>query len=81
MAAKRGTSAKKPKPKAGVVDIELTPEQREQIKRQTKGKVDISTLRLRPELNLRLNELTTVLGVGSRISQVVANGSDGTWWV
>ena len=81
MAAKRGTSAKKPKPKAGVVDIELTPEQREQIKRQTKGKVDISTLRMRPELNLRLNELTTVLGVGGRISQPVANGSDGTWWV
>lgn len=81
MATKRATSAKKPKPKAGVIDIELTPEQREQIKRQSKGKVDVSTLRLRPELNLRLNELTTVLGVGTRISQAVANGSDGTWWV
>ncbi len=80
MGAKRATSAKKPKPEAGVIDIELTPEQREQIKRQSKGKVDISTLRLRPELNLRLSELTTVLGSGARVNQSVANGSDGTWW-
>ena len=80
MATKRTTSTKKPKPEAGVIDIELTPEQREQIKRQSKGKLDLTTLRLRPGLNLRLQELTTVLGAGERIRQTVANGSDGTWW-
>jgi hypothetical protein len=80
MATKRTTSTKKPKPEAGVIDIELTPEQRELIKQQSKGKLDISTLRLRPELNLRLQELTTVLGAGARIRQSVLNGAGGLWW-
>ena len=80
MATKKAAS-KKPKPEAGVIDIELTAEQREYIKKQSKGKLDLTTLRLRPDLNLRLHELTTVLGVGRRIRQSVANGSDGTWWV
>jgi hypothetical protein len=80
MATKRTTATKKPKPEAGVIDIELTPEQREHIKRQSKGKVDISMLRLRPDLNLRLQELTTVLGGGERVSQGVLNGAGGLWW-
>ena len=80
MATKRATSTKKPKPEAGVIDIELTPEQRELIKRQSNGKVDITTLRLRPDLNLRLQELTTVLGAGARVSQGVLNGAGGLWW-
>lgn len=80
MAKKRTTSTKKPKPEAGVIDIELTPEQREQIKRQSKGKLDISTLRLRPDLNLRLQELATVLGGGARIRQEILNGAGGLWW-
>lgn len=82
-AKKKATSTKKAKLKAekGVIDIELTPEQQELIKRQTNGAVDITTLRLRPDLNLRLQELTTVLGAGDRIPQSVANGSGGTWWV
>ena len=75
-------ATKKPKPEPGVIDIELTPEQREQIKRQSKGKLDITTLRLRPDLNLRLQELTTVLGgqARSRLSQGVLNGAGGLWW-
>ena len=80
MATKRTTSTKKPKPEAGVIDIELTPEQREQIKRQSKGKLDISTLRLRPDLNLRLQELGAVIGGGERIRQGVLNGAGGLWW-
>jgi hypothetical protein len=80
MATKRTTSTKKPKPEAGVIDIELTPEQRAQIKRQSKGKLDISTLRLRPDLNLRLQELTTVLGGGAKVQQGVLNGAGGLWW-
>jgi len=80
MAAKRATSTKKPKPEAGVIDIELTPEQREQIKRQSKGKLDIATLRLRPDLNLRLQELGTVLGDAARIRQSVLNGAGGLYW-
>lgn len=80
MATSRSTAPKKPKPEPGVIDIELTPEQRESIKRQSKGKVDISTLRLRPDLNLRLQELTTVLGAGTRVKQTVLNGAGGLWW-
>ena len=79
MATKKAAS-KKPKPEAGVIDIELTPEQRAQIKRQSKGKVDISTLRLRPDLNLRLQELGIVIGGGERIRQGVLNGAGGLWW-
>jgi hypothetical protein len=80
MARKRMTSTRKPKPEAGVIDIALTPEQREHIKRQSKGKLDISTLRMRPDLNLRLRELTTVLGGGARIRQEILNGAGGVWW-
>jgi hypothetical protein len=80
MATKRTTSTKKLKPEAGVIDIELTPEQREHIKRQSKGKLDISTLRLRPDLNLRLQELTTLLGGKAKIQQGVLNGAGGLWW-
>ena len=83
MATKRTTSTKKPKPEAGVIDIELTPEQRDLIKRQSKGKLDISTLRLRPDLNLRLQELTTLLGGEAfrlRVQQGVLNGAGGLWW-
>ena len=80
MAKKRRASTRKPKPQAGVIDIELTPEQREHIKRQSKGKLDISTLRLRPDLNLRLHALTNVLGGGARIRQAVLNGAGGLWW-
>jgi hypothetical protein len=63
-----------------VIDIQLTPEQREQIKKQSKGKIDIATLRLRPELNLRLQELSTSLGGGARVAQSVLNGAGGLWW-
>lgn len=80
MAAKKKPSTKKPKPEKGVIDIELTPEQRELIQRQSNGTLDLTTLRLRPDLNLRLQELTTVLGASAIIRQSVANGSDGTWW-
>lgn len=84
MAAKKAAATKKPKAEAGVIDIELTPEQRDLIKKQSKGKLDISTLRLRPELNLRLQELTTVLGGGAearaRVAQGVLNGAGGLWW-
>lgn len=80
MPAKRMPSVKKPKPEPGVIDIELTPEQRELIKRQSKGKLDISTLRLRPDLNLRLQELGTTLGGGARFAQSVLNGAGGLWW-
>ena len=79
MATKRATS-KKPKPEACVIDVELTPEQREQIKRQSKGKLDISTLRLRPELNLRLQELTTVINARPNLRQGVLNGAGGLYW-
>ena len=84
MATKRATSTKKPAPEAGVIDIELTPEQQELIKKQSKGKLDITTLRLRPDLNLRLQELATVLGGGEaarlRVQQGVLNGAGGLWW-
>jgi hypothetical protein len=63
-----------------VIDIQLTPEQTEQIKRQSKGKLDVTTLRLRPELNLRLQELSTTIGAGARIKQSVLNGAGGQWW-
>jgi len=81
MAAK----SKAPKAEAGVIDIQLTPEQSAQIKKETKGKVDITTLRLRPELNLRLQDLTAVLGGGgadarARFAQSVLNGAGGLWW-
>lgn len=79
MAAKK-TSSKAPKKEAGVIDIALTPEQQEQIKRESKGKVDISTIRLRPDLNLRLQELSTALGGGLRVRQTVLNGQGGLWW-
>jgi len=81
MATKRTTSTKKPKPEAGVIDIELTPEQREHIKRQSKGKLDISTLRLRPALNLRMQELAAVVGDGARVRQTILNGAGGQYWV
>jgi hypothetical protein len=82
MATKRAASKapKPPKPEPGVIDIQLTPEQTEQIKRQSKGKLDITTLRLRPELNLRLQDLSTTLGAGARIKQSVLNGAGGQWW-
>jgi hypothetical protein len=80
MATKRTTSTRKPKPEAGVIDIELTPEQRADIKRQSKGKLNISTLRLRPDLNLRLHELRAVFGRGARIRQEILNGAGGLWW-
>lgn len=82
MAAKRTTATKKPKAEAGVIDIELTDEQRELIKKQSKGKLDISTLRLRPELNLRLQDLTAVIGGAdrARFAQGVLNGAGGLWW-
>jgi len=77
--ATRKAASKAAKPEPGVIDIELTPEQREQIKRETKGKLDLSTLRLRPDLNLRLQELTTVLS-RSRVQQGVLNGEGGLYW-
>ncbi|PYQ30348.1 MAG: hypothetical protein DMF56_05910 [Acidobacteria bacterium] len=82
MATKRAAS-KAPKAEPGVIDIQLTPEQAAQIKRETKGKVDITALRLRPDLNLRLQELTTVLGgadARARFAQSVLNGAGGLWW-
>lgn len=82
MATKK--ASKPPKAEAGVIDIQLTPEQSDQIKRQSGGKLDIATLRLRPELNLRLQELSTTLsarvGAGLRIRQTIANGG-GSYWV
>jgi hypothetical protein len=80
MATKKKAATKKPKAEKGVIDLELTPEQRELIQRQSNGALDLTTLRLRPDLNLRLAELTTVLGASAIIRQSVANGSDGTWW-
>jgi hypothetical protein len=77
MAAKK---TKAPKPEPGVIDIQLTDEQREQIKRASKGKLDLTTLRLRPDLNLRLQELGTVIGAGAKVSQGVLNGAGGLWW-
>jgi len=79
MATKKAPS-KAMKQEPGVIDIELTPEQREKIKRASKGTLDITTLRLRPDLNLRLQELTTVLGAGERIRQLVLNGQGGLYW-
>ena len=79
MATKKA-AYKAPKAEPGVIDIQLTPEQREQIKKQSKGKIDIATLRLRPELNLRLQELSTSLGGGARVAQSVLNGAGGLWW-
>ena len=73
-------ATKKPKPEAGVIDIELTAEQREYIKKQSKGKLDLTTLRLRPDLNLRLQELGVAIGGGERIRQGVLNGAGGLWW-
>ncbi|HYC92359.1 MAG TPA: hypothetical protein VEO54_24330 [Thermoanaerobaculia bacterium] len=80
MGAKKKPATKKPKAEKGVIDIELTPEQQELIQRQSNGALNLTTLRLRPDLNLRLQELTTVLGASSITKQSVANGSDGTWW-
>src|SRR5262249_12309765 len=71
---RRAMATKEP----GVIDIELTPEQRAQTKRETNGKLDLSTLRLRPDLNLRLQELTNVVGL--RTSQGVLNGAGGLYW-
>jgi hypothetical protein len=76
MATKKASS--KATKETGVIDIELTPEQRAQIKRESKGKLDISTLRLRPDLNLRLNELTNVVRL--RTAQGVLNGAGGLYW-
>jgi hypothetical protein len=77
MATKKASS-KAAKADAGVIDIQLTAEQRAQIKRESGGKLDISTLRLRPDLNLRLNELTNVVAL--RSSQGVLNGAGGLYW-
>lgn len=79
MATKR-TVSRTPKSESGVIDIELTPEQREQIKRRSKGGLHIAVLRLRPELNLRLRELTGALGVDPKLLQGIAN-SGGQYWV
>jgi hypothetical protein len=78
--SKASKASRAPKAEPGVIDIQLTPEQIEQIRRQSKGELDLTTLRLRPELNLRLQELNTVLGAGARIRQTVANGAGGLWW-
>ena len=80
MAAKKSASKKKPKAEKGVIDIELTAEQQESIRRQSNGAMAISTIRLRPDLNLRLAELTNVIRSSADVKQTVANGSDGTWW-
>lgn len=84
MATKKASSkasSKAPKKEAGVIDIQLTPEQREQIKRESKGQLDLSTLRLRPDLNLRLQELGTAIGGDrARVAQGVLNGAGGLWW-
>ena len=77
MAAKRSTS-KAAAQEPGVITVELTPEQQAQIQLQSKGKVKITTLKLRPDLNLRLEELTEALGVGKKIKQKVAMGP--TYW-
>jgi len=79
MATKRSKS-KVAEQEPGVITIELTPEQQEQIRRQSKGNLKIGTLKLRPGLNLRLQELTTTLGAGLKIRQTIANGPD-TYWV
>jgi len=80
--ATKKAAAKAPKAEPGVIDIQLTPEQTAQLEQQSGGKLsDITTLRLRPELNLRLQELSTALGAGERIRQSVANGGGGLWWV
>src|SRR3954469_328558 len=78
--ATKTAAPKAPKREPGVIDIQLTAEQREQLKRQSKGTLDISALRLRPELNLRLYELSVVLGAGLKIRQGIANGG-GSYWV
>jgi hypothetical protein len=77
MATKRSTS-KPAEQEPDVITVELTPEQQALIQRQSKGKVKISTLKLRPDLNLRLQELTIALGVGMKIKQKVAMGP--TYW-
>ena len=77
MATKKAKS-KAAKAEPGVINIELTPEQRAQIKRESGGKLDVSTLRLRPDLNLRLNELTNVVSL--RSAQGVLNGAGGLYW-
>ena len=79
MATKSGAS-KAPKPEPGVIDIKLTPEQSELIKRQSKGKIDVAMFRLRPELNLRLQDLTRVIDAKLKPAQSIANGG-GTYWV
>ena len=80
MAAKKSAAKKRAKREKGVVDIELTAEQQESIRDQTGGALDISTIRLRPDLNLRLAELANDIRSSADTKQNVANGSDGTWW-
>lgn len=79
MATKK-TSSKALKAEPGVIDIELTPEQQEQIKRASKGKLDLTTIRLRPDLNLRLRELGNTIGDARLVAQGVLNGAGGLYW-
>lgn len=78
--ATKSAAPKAPKSQPGIIDIKLTPEQSELIKRQSNGKLDIATFRLRPELNLRLQELTRVIDSKVKPAQSIANGG-GSYWV
>jgi hypothetical protein len=78
--ATKSTASGAPKSEPGVIDIRLTSEQCEQIKRQSKGKIDVTFFRLRPEMNLRLQDLTRVIDAKLRPAQSIANGG-GVYWV
>ena len=78
--ATNSTASKAPKSEPGVIDIKLTSEQCELIKRQSKGKIDVTMFRLRPELNLRLQDLTRVIDSKLNTAQSIANGG-GSYWV
>ncbi len=66
---------------APVITIELTPEQQAQLAEQTGGRIEATSLKLRPSLNLRAF-LSEVADVGmDDLSTTVAPPPKGTAWV
>jgi hypothetical protein len=64
-----------------VVTIELTPEQQQLLAQQTNGKIDASSLKLRPNLDLRtfLSEVTDI--EMSDMATACAPPPKGSYWV
>jgi hypothetical protein len=78
--AKGKTSRSRGRVRPGkAVTIRLTPEQREQIRRASNGRSRISTLRLQPDLDLRLRTLKMTLTQIEKIKLLCLSTSDEVW--